>query len=190
MRPLAAVTLIILGSSFAITFSLTAVVIGLYFLASLFFAPLFASVPELATAPVLVLVGVMMMGESAKIPWESMKDALPAFLTIILMPLTYSITNGMIFGLLTAFCFYFTSGQIFKDFGVGSSSESAAPPSHVTDSEDEAPITESMRNFYVPMLHDSVRPQSASQRIVEQQSLLETDSKEEGTGTYGSTGGV
>jgi xanthine/uracil/vitamin C permease (AzgA family) len=44
-----------------------------------------------------------------------MNDALPAFLTIILMPLTYSITNGMIFGLLASAGFYFTTGQIFTD---------------------------------------------------------------------------
>lgn len=61
------------------------------------------------------MVGVMMMGEAAKIKWERMNDALPAFLTIILMPLTYSITNGMIFGLLAAFGFYFTTGQFIKD---------------------------------------------------------------------------
>jgi AGZA family xanthine/uracil permease-like MFS transporter len=121
---------------------LTAVVIGLYFAASLFLAPLFSSVPDMATAPVLVMVGVMMMGESAKINWERMNDALPckshqtaqhcpvhpcpltvvdaltcftAFLTIILMPLTYSITNGMIFGLLMAGGFYFTTGQFLTD---------------------------------------------------------------------------
>lgn len=94
---------------------LTAVFIGLYFTASLFFAPLFAAVPELATAPVLVLVGVMMMGESGKIEWDDMSDALPAFLTIILMPLTYSITNGMIFGLLAAFGFYLTTGKCYTD---------------------------------------------------------------------------
>jgi AGZA family xanthine/uracil permease-like MFS transporter len=94
---------------------LTAVVIGLYFTLSLFLAPLFSAVPEIATAPVLIMVGVMMMGESAKIPWENMNDALPAFLTIILMPLTYSITNGIIFGLLTSAGFYFTTGQFLTD---------------------------------------------------------------------------
>merc|ERR1719232_623054 len=57
----------------------------------------------------------MMMGEAAKINWERMSDALPAFLTIIMMPLTYSITNGMIFGLLAAVGFYFTTGQFMKD---------------------------------------------------------------------------
>ena len=94
---------------------LTAIVIGLYFVLSIFLAPLFSAVPEIATAPVLVMVGVMMMGESAKIQWENMNEALPAFLTIILMPLTYSITNGMIFGLVTSFAFYFTTGQFFSD---------------------------------------------------------------------------
>lgn len=94
---------------------LTAVVIGLYFALSIFLAPLFSAVPEIATAPVLVIVGVMMMGESAKIPWENINDALPAFLTIILMPLTYSITNGMIFVLVTSAGFYLTTGQFLTD---------------------------------------------------------------------------
>ena len=94
---------------------LTAIVIGLYFLGSIFLAPLFTAVPGVATSPVLVMVGVMMMGESAKINWENMNEALPAFLTIILMPLTYSITNGMIFGLLSAAGFYMTTGQMFTD---------------------------------------------------------------------------
>ena len=94
---------------------LTAIVIGLYFLASIFLSPLFTAVPEVATSPVLVMVGVMMMGESAKIEWENMNEALPAFLTIILMPLTYSITNGMIFGLLASAGFYLTTGQMFSD---------------------------------------------------------------------------
>lgn len=94
---------------------LTAVFIGLYFTASIFLAPLFGTVPNIATAPVLVLVGVLMMGEASKVNWENMSQALPAFLTIIVMPLTYSITNGMIFGLLFAFGFYLTTGQAFQD---------------------------------------------------------------------------
>ena len=56
-----------------------------------------------------------MMGEAAKIDWDKMNDALPAFLTIILMPLTYSIDKGMIFGLLAALGFYFTTGQFLTD---------------------------------------------------------------------------
>jgi AGZA family xanthine/uracil permease-like MFS transporter len=73
---------------------LTSVVIGIYFLASLFLSPLFAAVPNDATAPVLILVGVMMMNESSKVEWNDMSQAVPAFLTLALMPLTYSITNG------------------------------------------------------------------------------------------------
>ncbi len=65
---------------------LTAVVIGLYFVGSIFLAPLFSAVPDVATSPVLVLVGVLMMGESRKIEWDAMNQALPAFLTIIFMP--------------------------------------------------------------------------------------------------------
>jgi adenine/guanine/hypoxanthine permease len=94
---------------------LTAIVIGLYFILALFLSPLFGAVPNDATAPVLMLVGVMMMAESAKVNWHSMDQALPAFLTAILMPLTYSITNGMIFGLVTSFAFYFTTGGAFVD---------------------------------------------------------------------------
>ena len=94
---------------------LTAIIIGFYFLARIFLAPLFTAIPDIATSPVLVMVGVMMMGEAAKIKWENMNEVLPAFLTIILMPLTYSITNGMIFGLLAAAGFYLTTGQLFSD---------------------------------------------------------------------------
>jgi len=94
---------------------LTACVIGCYFLLSLFLSPLFAAVPNAATAPVLILVGVMMMGESSKVEWHDMSQALPAFLTAILMPLTYSITTGMIFGIGAAAIFYVTTGQCYND---------------------------------------------------------------------------
>ena len=93
----------------------TAIVVGAYFVLSIFLAPLFSTVPDVATAPVLVLVGVLMMESSASISWKNMNDALPAFLTLILMPLTYSITNGMIMGLLASAGFYFTTGKFFLD---------------------------------------------------------------------------
>jgi adenine/guanine/hypoxanthine permease len=94
---------------------LSACVIGCLFCVSLFLAPLFGSVPEEATAPVLILVGAMMMGESGKIDWERMDETLPAFLTVVMMPLTYSITNGMLFGMGAASAFYVTTGAMFKD---------------------------------------------------------------------------
>jgi hypothetical protein len=58
---------------------------------------------------------VMMMSESAKVNWHSMDQALPAFLTAVLMPLTYDITNGMIFGLSASLCFYVTTGAVVGD---------------------------------------------------------------------------
>lgn len=78
---------------------LTAVIVGLYFLLSLFFTPLLTNVPSWAIGPSLVMVGVMMMKVVKDINWENMKEAVPAFITILLMPLTYSIANGIIGGI-------------------------------------------------------------------------------------------
>eukprot|EP00793_Prasinoderma_coloniale_P006837 PRCOL_00001668-RA len=78
---------------------LTAIVVGLYFLVSIFFAPLLASVPPWATGPALVIVGAMMMRGLTKIDWTNYGEAIPAFLTIVIMPLTYSIAYGIIAGI-------------------------------------------------------------------------------------------
>ncbi|KAK7302198.1 hypothetical protein RJT34_13080 [Clitoria ternatea] len=78
---------------------LTAVFIGLFFFLSLFFTPLLTSVPPWAIGPSLVMVGVMMMKVVRNIDWTNMKDAVPAFATMLLMPLTYSIANGIIGGI-------------------------------------------------------------------------------------------
>ncbi|KAF4348979.1 hypothetical protein F8388_010007 [Cannabis sativa] len=78
---------------------LTAVVIGFCFFVSLFFTPLLSSVPPWAIGPSLVMVGVMMMKVVKDIDWSNMKGAIPAFMTILLMPLTYSISNGIIAGI-------------------------------------------------------------------------------------------
>lgn len=79
---------------------LTAVVVAICFLLALFATPLLASVPALATAPALVVVGALMMRGVRDISWKETEQALPAFLTISLMPLTYSIATGITFGLL------------------------------------------------------------------------------------------
>lgn len=71
------------------------VVTGLLFLAAMFFTPLYEMVPIEAAAPVLVIVGAMMMGQIKDIDFSDMGIALPAFLTIVLMPFTYSIANGI-----------------------------------------------------------------------------------------------
>jgi adenine/guanine/hypoxanthine permease len=78
---------------------LTSVVVGLLFLCTLFFAPLVQAVPAAATAPALILVGALMMGALAEVDWLDPGAAIPAFLTVIMIPLTYSIANGLAFGI-------------------------------------------------------------------------------------------
>ncbi|XP_039045287.1 LOW QUALITY PROTEIN: adenine/guanine permease AZG2-like [Hibiscus syriacus] len=78
---------------------LTGVVIGSYFFLSLFFTPLLTNVPPWAIGPSLVMVGVMMMRVVKDIDWGNMKAAVPAFVTMLVMPLTYSIANGIIGGM-------------------------------------------------------------------------------------------
>lgn len=77
---------------------LTAVTVALLFLVSLAFAPLIGLVPGFATTPALILVGAMMMADVGKINWQDYTVALPAFLTIMMMPMTSSIANGFAFG--------------------------------------------------------------------------------------------
>lgn len=79
---------------------LTAVTTGICFFISVFFAPIFASIPPWATGSVLILVGSMMMPAAADINWRYLGDAVPAFVTIVVMPFTYSISYGLIAGIL------------------------------------------------------------------------------------------
>lgn len=81
---------------------LTAVVAGLLFLPFMFLAPLLGFIPALATAPILVIVGLFMMSPLVNLDWKNYEESLPAFLAFILIPLTYSITQGIIWG----FIFY------------------------------------------------------------------------------------
>ncbi len=80
---------------------LTAVVGGLLFLPFLFLAPLLSVVPAIATAPALVLVGVFMLQPVIRINWLRLDEAIPAFLAMVLIPFTYSITQGIIWGFLS-----------------------------------------------------------------------------------------
>ncbi|SHJ68164.1 putative MFS transporter, AGZA family, xanthine/uracil permease [Geosporobacter subterraneus DSM 17957] len=80
---------------------LTALTTGILFLAATVFAPIFTAVPPEATAPVLILVGLFMMSPILKINFDDFTDAIPAFLTIIMMPLSYSIAEGLIFGVIS-----------------------------------------------------------------------------------------
>lgn len=78
---------------------LTSVVVGILFLFTLFFAPIVQAIPAVATAPALILVGALMMGALAEVEWSDPGAAIPAFLTVIMIPLSYSIANGLAFGI-------------------------------------------------------------------------------------------
>ena len=88
---------------------LTAVTVAVLFAVSLIFSPLVSLVPPCATAPALIIVGALMMSDVARINFNDFTDAVPAFLTIIMMPLTYSIASGFGFGFVSyAFIKLFT----------------------------------------------------------------------------------
>lgn len=76
----------------------TAVVTGLLFVVALFIAPLLGVIPSQATAPALIVVGALMLGHVSEIEWSSPKVSIPAFLTLLAIPLTFSIANGLAFG--------------------------------------------------------------------------------------------
>lgn len=90
---------------------LTAVFVGLFFLLSLFLWPLISAVPAVATAPALILVGALMMSGLRHIDWEAPRVALPAFLTVAAMPLSFSIANGISLGIISWTLLRLTSGR-------------------------------------------------------------------------------
>lgn len=80
---------------------LTAVVTGLLFLVSLFLSPIFLAIPSFATAPALIIVGLLMMSAVTQMSFEGdFADTVGGFLAIVMMPFTYSIANGIMFGML------------------------------------------------------------------------------------------
>lgn len=78
---------------------IAAMVTGICFFISVFFAPIFASIPPWATGCTLIIIGSLMAKAAADINWRYMGDAIPAFLTIVVMPFTYSIAYGLIAGI-------------------------------------------------------------------------------------------
>jgi adenine/guanine/hypoxanthine permease len=80
---------------------LTAVVAAFLFLPFMFLSPLLSVIPTIATAPALILVGAFMIKTVTKINWNELDDAIPAFLAMVLIPFTYSITQGIIYGFLS-----------------------------------------------------------------------------------------
>lgn len=91
---------------------LTSFVTGILFLVALIFTPLIAMVPAFATAPALIMVGIFMFKNIKKIPLEDWADLAPAYLTIVLMPLTYSISMGLTFGFLSWIILKIAQGRI------------------------------------------------------------------------------
>lgn len=90
---------------------MVAVVTGLLFLLALFIAPLIGAIPAAATAPALVVVGSLMISSVAGIDWDKATVAVPAFLTLITIPLTFSIANGLAFGIVAHVLLQVASGE-------------------------------------------------------------------------------
>lgn len=90
---------------------LTAVSVALMFGLSLFLAPLFLIIPAAATAPALIIVGLFMISSVVKIPFNDFSEGLPAFITIVFMPFTYSIADGIVFGILSYTIFKLANNQ-------------------------------------------------------------------------------
>ena len=90
---------------------LTAFSTAVCFALALFFSPLFLAIPAAATAPALIIVGVMMMPAVKRIHWEDYSRAIPAFLTIIMMPLAYSISDGILIGVISYVACHAVAGK-------------------------------------------------------------------------------
>jgi AGZA family xanthine/uracil permease-like MFS transporter len=97
---------------------LTSVVTGLLFLATLLAAPLVQAIPTAATAPALILVGALMIGSVAEVDWSDPGVAIPAFLTLIIIPLSYSIANGLAVGLTSFAVLKLARGQARRSDGL------------------------------------------------------------------------
>jgi AGZA family xanthine/uracil permease-like MFS transporter len=90
---------------------LTSLVTALMFLGAILFAPIVSIVPAAATAPALIFVGILLLGNIRDVDFSDMSNALPAFCTIVFMPFTYSIANGVAFGLITYCLMKLTTGR-------------------------------------------------------------------------------
>ena len=97
---------------------LTSFVTAVCFLLSLFLAPFFLSVPGAATAPVLILVGLMMMTTVLKVDFTDYSEAIPAFMCIIIMPMAYSISEGIVFGVISYVLINLLTGK-YKKLSIG-----------------------------------------------------------------------
>ncbi len=92
----------------------TAIVTGFLFLIALFIAPLVGAIPAAATSPALILVGALMLGAVKEIEWTDPLIAIPAFLTLVTIPLTYSIATGLSFGMVSFALLQICSGRFSR----------------------------------------------------------------------------
>ena len=93
---------------------LTALAVAICFAVALFFSPLFLSIPAAATAPALIIVGLLMMEPITKIPFDDFSESIPAFVCIVMMPLTYSISNGILLGMIAYVLMNIVCGKFKK----------------------------------------------------------------------------
>ena len=93
---------------------LTAFVVGCCFVVTLFFSPLFLSIPAAATAPVLIIVGLFMLEPICKIDFSDFSESIPAFVCIVMMPLAYSISDGILTGMILYVVLNVLSGKFKK----------------------------------------------------------------------------
>ena len=93
---------------------LTAFVVGICFAVALLFSPLFLSIPAAATAPALIIVGLLMLEPIRNIEFSDYSESLPAFICILMMPLTYSISNGILLGMISYVAINLLCGKFKK----------------------------------------------------------------------------
>ncbi|TYI31453.1 hypothetical protein ES332_A05G452500v1 [Gossypium tomentosum] len=112
---------------------LTALTVAGYFLLAFFFTPLLASIPAWAVGPPLILVGVLMMRAVVEIEWDDMRQAIPAFVTLIFMPLSYSIAYGLIGGIGTYIVLHIGdwARDVLVKYGVVKRRQIAANGAHI-----------------------------------------------------------
>ena len=96
---------------------LTAFSTAVCFALALFFSPFFLSIPSAATAPALIVVGVMMMPAVKRIQWDDFAKSIPAFLTIIVIPLSCSISDGILMGVISYVVIHAIAGR-YKEISV------------------------------------------------------------------------
>ena len=162
---------------------LTAIFVSIFFTIAIFFAPILSVIPAVATAPVSIIIGTMMMSQAIEIEWNSMNEAIPAFLTIIIMPFTFSITNGIAIGLFSSFVFYFTTGQVFSDVVKLLSPPSSSPSGYEeissVDIEDYVHVNDANKATALPKSNETTYNYYDYQPFVRIPSLFLTQSDSE-----------